>query len=102
MAKFVYVYTGGQLAATPEEQEKQMQAWGTWLGNLGDSVSDMGNPFGASATVSAGGTSEGGASKAGGYTIVTADSLTDATAKATGCPVLTSGGAVEIYEALEM
>lgn len=102
MAKFVYVYTGGQLAATPEEQEKQMQAWGAWFGTLGDAVTDMGNPFGTSATVSTTGTSDGGASKAGGYSIVTADSLSDASAKAKGCPVLTGGGSVEVYEALEM
>jgi hypothetical protein len=33
---------------------------------------------------------------------VTADSLDDASAKSKGCPVLASGGAVEIYEAIEM
>jgi hypothetical protein len=102
MAKFVYVYTGGQMAATPEEQEQQMQAWGAWFGTLGDSVSDMGNPFGNSATVSGSGVSEGGASKAGGYSIVTADSLDDATAKTKGCPILAGGGSVEVYEAIEM
>jgi hypothetical protein len=102
MAKFVYVYIGGQMAATPEEQEKQMQAWGAWFGTLGDAVTDMGNPFGTAATVSSTGTSDGGASKAGGYSIVTADSLSDASAKAKGCPVLAGGGSVEVYEALEM
>ena len=49
MAKFVYVFTGGQMAETPEAQEQAMQAWGAWFGTLGDSVTDMGNPFGGSA-----------------------------------------------------
>jgi hypothetical protein len=102
MAKFVYVYTGGQTNDSPEAQEQVMQAWGAWFGTLGGSVIDVGNPFGSSATLSTGGVSEGGASKAGGYSIVTADSLADATAKAKGCPVLTSGGSVEVYEAVEM
>ena len=102
MAKFVYVYTGGQMAGTPAEQEQQMQAWGAWFGTLGDAVADMGNPFGSSATVSAGGTSEGGASKAGGYSIVTADSLEAATANAKGCPVLAGGGTIEVHETLAM
>jgi len=102
MAKFVYVYTGGQMADTPEAQEKAMQEWGAWFGSLGDSVSDPGNPFGNSATVSSGGVSDGGASKASGYTIVSADSLTDAAAKAKGCPVVSGGGTVEIYEAIPM
>jgi hypothetical protein len=100
--KFVYVYTGGQMADTPEAQEKAMQEWGAWFGMLGEAVSDPGNPFGASATVSPGGVTDGGASKAGGYSIVTADSLSDATAKAKGCPVLTGGGSVEVYEAIAM
>ena len=102
MAKFVYVYTGGQMAETPEAQEQAMQAWGAWFGTLGDSVADVGNPFGNSATVSAGGVAEGGKSGAGGYSIVSADSLDDAAAKAKGCPVLANGGSVEIYEAIPM
>jgi hypothetical protein len=102
MAKFVYVYIGGQMAETPEAQEQAMQAWGAWFGTLGDSVADMGNPFGNSATVSSGGVADGGKSGAGGYSIVSAGSLSDAAAKAKGCPVLASGGSVEIYEAIPM
>jgi hypothetical protein len=102
MAKFVYVYIGGQMAETPEAQEQAMQAWGAWFGTLGDSVADMGYPFGNSATVSSGGVADGGKSGAGGYSILSADSLSDATAKAKGCPVLAAGGSVEIYEAIPM
>src|ERR1039457_1266805 len=79
-----------------------MQAWGAWFGTLGDSVADMGNPFGNSATVSSGGVADGGKSGAGGYSIVSAGSLSDATAKAKGCPVLAGGGSVEVYEAIPM
>ena len=102
MAKFVYVYIGGQMAETPEAQEQAMQAWGAWFGTLGDSVADMGNPFGNSATVSSGGVADEGKSGAGGYSIVSAGSLSEATAKAKGCPVLAAGGSVEIYEAIPM
>jgi hypothetical protein len=102
MAKFVYVYTGGQLAATPQAQEQAMQAWVAWFAALGEAVTDMGNPFGAGVTVSSGGTTDGAGSKATGYSIVTADSLTDAAAKAEGCPVLAGGGTVEIFEAIPM
>jgi hypothetical protein len=38
----------------------------------------------------------------GGYSIITAASLEDATAKAAGCPALQAGGTVEIYEAIPM
>jgi YCII-related domain len=102
MAKFVYLYTGGEMAETPEAQQEQMQAWTAWFSTFGDSVVDMGNPFGAGATVKNGGASEGGASKLGGYSIITAESLEDAATGAKGCPVLQSGGSVEVYEALSM
>ena len=54
MAKFLYLYTGGQMAETPEAQEAAMQEWTNWFGTLGDSVADIGNPFGAGTTVSNG------------------------------------------------
>jgi hypothetical protein len=102
MAKYLYLYSGGQMAETPEAQEESMQAWGAWFGGLGESVADIGNPFGAGSTVTTGGTADGGASQLGGYSILNAASLADATAKADGCPILASGGSVEIYEAVPM
>lgn len=102
MAKFLYLYAGGEMAETTEAQEKQMQEWTAWFGTLGDSVADMGNPFGAGTTVRNGGASDGGASQLGGYSIITAGSLDEAASKANGCPVLQSGGTVEVYEALAM
>jgi YCII-related domain len=102
MAKFLYLYAGGEMAETPEAQEEQMQAWTAWFGTLGESVVDVGNPFGAGTTVSNGGPSDGGASKLGGYSIINAGSLDEAATKANGCPVLQSGGTVEVYEALAM
>jgi hypothetical protein len=103
MSKFVFVYSGGSMALTREEQEASMQEWGTWFGTLGEAVTDPGNPFGASSAVTADG-SVSGAGKLGasGYTVITADSLDAATAAAKGCPVLATGGAVDVYEALEM
>ena len=101
MAKFVYLYTGGQMAETPEAQEQVMQAWGAWLGGLGSSAADGGNAFGKSTAVTSGGVG-GPTSNIGGYSIIAADSLDEATAKADGCPVLQTGGSVEVYEALEM
>lgn len=102
MTKFVYVYTGGQMAETPTAQDQVMQAWGAWFGTLGDAVAEIGNPFGASSTVSASGVTDGGSSRASGYSIVTAGSLDEAVVKTKGCPILDSGGAVEVYEAIEM
>jgi hypothetical protein len=103
MAKYVYLYTGGQSNDTPESQEKSMAAWGAWLESLGTALTDFGNPFGASATVTADGSSDGAASGGSGYSMVEADSLQDAVAKTKGCPVLDGGaGTVEVFEAIAM
>jgi hypothetical protein len=102
MAKFLYLYSGGQMAETPEAQEEEMRVWTAWFTTLGESVADIGNPFAASSTVTTGGATEGATSKLGGYSIINAESLTEAAKKADGCPVLQSGGSVEVYEALPM
>ena len=103
MAKFVYLYTGGGMAETPEAQEQVMQAWGNWFGTLGDAVLDTGNPFGAASTIAAdGAVSTGSAAGATGYSVIRADSLEDATTKAKDCPVLAAGGGVEVHQVIEM
>jgi hypothetical protein len=102
MAKFLYLYSGGQLAETPEAQEREMQEWVAWFGSLGDAVVDIGNPFGPGTTVTNGSATDGGASQLGGYSIINAESLAEATRNTKGCPVLQSGGSVEVYEAIPM
>ena len=96
MAKYVYVYTGGSMAQTPEEQAEVMAAWGAWFGELGSAIVDMGAPFGASTVVG------DGPATATGYSIVTADTLDDAATLAKGCPILSNGGAVAVHETIEM
>lgn len=96
MGKYVLVYRGGEMAA-PEEQEAVMAAWGAWFGSLGSAVIDGGAPFGASAAV------EGDVvAQLTGYSILEAADLAAATAMAAGCPIRTSGGCVEVYEALDL
>ncbi len=103
MTKFVYLYTGGSSASTPEAREQVYQAWGAWFGEQGSALVDGGNPFGGAATIAAdGAVSMSEPAVATGYSIVTADSLADATAKAKSCPIFASGGGVQIHEALEM
>jgi hypothetical protein len=103
MAKFVYTYSGGRMPETDAEREAVMAAWGGWLGGMGAAALDPGNPFGASATVSADGSvGDAGAAGIGGYSIVAADSLAAATEMAKGCPILSAGGSVDVYEVHEM
>lgn len=98
MGKYVLAYTGGGMAATEAEQAAAMEQWGAWFGTLGAAIVDMGAPFGAS-TAAGGGAAASGLS---GYSILTADSLDAASKLAEGCPVIATGGAVEVYETIEM
>ena len=103
MAKFLLAYKGGAMGETPAEQQKQMEAWMNWFGSLGESVVDGGAPFGSSSTIaSSGATSDGGKSALSGYSIISAGTLDEACTKAKGCPVLSTGGSIEVYEAMPM
>ncbi len=104
MAKYLFVYHGGSAPDTEEEGQKVMDAWGAWLGNMGSAVIDGGNPVGKSTTVHPDGsvTHDGGANPTSGYTLVEASNLNDAIGKARGCPILGSGGSIELAEAFDM
>jgi hypothetical protein len=101
MTNFLLAYSGGadMSEATPEQQQAVMEAWGAWFGSLGAAVVDGGNPFGAGTTVSPDGSTSGaGLSGLTGYSILAADGLEAAAAMAKGCPLLSVGGTVEVYE----
>ena len=104
MAKYVLVYHGGGGMETEEEQAAVYEAWGAWFGSLGDSVVDGGNPIGQAKTIASDGSvSDGGGSNpATGYSLINAADLDEAVTKAKGCPVLASGGSVEVAEAIDM
>jgi len=103
MATYVLAYTGGGIPETEEEQAAVMAAWGAWMQGIGDDLVDGGNPFGPSATIASDGSvTDAGASRLTGYSIVKADSLGTATTVAKDCPILSSGGSVEVYETFEV
>ena len=102
MANYVLVYYGGSAGQTEKERADQMQQWGAWFGKLGKGVVDQGAPFsGKVKTVASGGGARDGAigqPPASGYSILEAHSLEEATNNAKGCPVLSSGGQIAVYE----
>jgi hypothetical protein len=63
---------------------------------------DFGGPLLASRAVSADGIADHRASRIGGISTVSADIIEEASELAAGCPVIEAGGAVEVYEAIEM
>ena len=104
MAKFLFVYHGGSTPTSPAEVKATMDAWGAWFGALGRAVVDGGNPVGPSSTVKADGSlvTGGGANPVSGYSLIEAADLNDAHQKAKGCPLLKSGGTIEIAQAFDM
>ncbi|HEY4916252.1 MAG TPA: hypothetical protein VIH92_05055 [Solirubrobacteraceae bacterium] len=101
MANYLLAYKGGTMAASDEERQVAMAAWGAWFGGLGAAVVDAGNPFGGSVTVADDtSVSEGAPSALTGYSVVSADSLQAAGELVKGCPVLVAGGSVEVYETI--
>jgi hypothetical protein len=103
MTKYLLVYHGGSMPDSPAEQAKVMNAWGTWMGGLGDTLVDGGNPVGATKTIMGNGSvSEGGgANPASGYSIISAESLEAAVKAAKSCPVLAGGGSIEVAETFD-
>jgi hypothetical protein len=100
MANYLLAYTGGSMAQTETEREAAMAAWGGFFQKLGAAVVEVGNPVGASASVTAAGTNGPAASGLSGYSVISAESLDAATALVAECPVLSSGGKVDVYETI--
>lgn len=104
MANYVFAYHGGGMAETEEEQAAVMAKWEAWYGDLGSAIVDGGAPIGGSKTVASDGSVSdgGGANPLSGYTVVSAGDLDSAVALAKGCPILESGGSVEVAETIDM
>jgi hypothetical protein len=101
MGNYLFAYQGGGMAETDEQRQALMAAWGAWFGQLGSAIVDPGNPFAGSASVGAGGAvGDGAGSALTGYSVMQADSLSAATELAKGCPVLSGGGSVDVYETI--
>ena len=105
MANYLLVYKGGGgMAQTEAEREKIMADWGQWFGGLAQALVDGGNPFSGQASTIGSDKSvkPGASSELSGYSILKADNLEAATNLAKGCPVLSGGGTVEVYETFEV
>ncbi len=104
MSNYLLAYHGGGMPQTDQERARVNAAWGQWYKQLGQAVVDGGNPVGQSMMISADGSTKpgGGTNPVSGYTIIKADSMSDAVKMSQGCPVLASGGSVEVGETFEV
>jgi len=99
MTNYLLAYKGGGVPETDAEREQVMAAWGRWFGSLGQALVDGGNPFGPAKSIASDGeVSDGAPSGLTGYSILSAEDLDTAAEHAKGCPILSSGGTIEVYE----
>ena len=107
MSKYIFLYRGPASAMqdmSEEESKAAMEAWGAWIGRLGPTLTDVGNPFGARGSVADDGTSSEPADL-NGYSIVEAADLDAARALTENHPFLTEGKGrfnVDIFELVPM
>lgn len=105
MSDFTFLYRGRDTNASPEQMQKTMQKWRAWFKELGDSghLKDIGHPLeksgkvvkGTQKTVTDGPFAEA-KDVVGGFTIIQARDLEQASELAKSCPILEIGGSVEV------
>jgi hypothetical protein len=105
MTEFLYLYRGGSDPKSPAEGQQTMQQWMAWMKELGEKghLKAVGSPLertgklvsGANKTISDGPFAEA-KDLIGGYTIVAAKDINEASELAKGCPIFHVGGAVEV------
>jgi hypothetical protein len=111
MSEFVYLYRGGETDRSPEQAQKTMQKWMTWMKELGAKghIKDQGQPLeragklvrGKQKSVTDGPFTET-KDVVGGYTLIEARDLDQAVELSKGCPIFEVDGAVEVRPVMKM
>lgn len=105
MAKYAFIFRGGDKPGSPEEMQRQMQKWMTWFQGLAREgvYHDVGEPLEAAGKVVRGArrtVSDGPYAEAkdlvGGVAIIEASDLDAAAEIAKGCPAYEANGFVEV------
>lgn len=105
MSDFAFLYRGRDTNASPEQMQKTMEKWRAWFKQLGEQghLKDIGHPLENSGKVVTGkqkSVTDGPFAEAkdvvGGFTLVQARDLGQATDLSKGCPILEVGGSVEV------
>jgi hypothetical protein len=105
MSEFTFLYRGRDASASPEQRQQHMQKWVTWMKELGAKghLKDPGHPLEGTGKVVKGNrkiVTDGPFAEAkdvvGGFTLIEASDLAEATEISKGCPILEVGGSVEI------
>jgi hypothetical protein len=111
MSEFMYVYRGPERSGSPAEMQAQMQKWMAWMKQLGEKghIKDIGSPLESTGKVVKNNPKsviDGPYAETKdvvcGFTIVTAKDLAQAVELSWGCPILETGGLVEVRPVMQM
>ncbi len=111
MSEFLFLYRGGDSGRSPEAMQQSMQKWMNWMKDLGAKghIKDQGHPLertgklvkGQKKVVTDGPYAET-KDIVGGYTLIEARDLEQATELSKGCPIFEADGQVEVRPILQM
>ena len=112
MKDFMFIFRGGSDAMnySPEQMQQHMQKWFAWIDKLkqkdiyvtGEPLTPAGKTVKGSKAVVTDGPFAESKEVVGGFFLVKAGSLEEATEIAKGCPDLPLDGSVEIREVMKM
>ena len=111
MSEFVFLYRGGERPTSPDQTQKVMQKWTAWLKDLADKghILDRGQPLERTGKVVHGNqksVTDGPYAEAkdlvGGYSLIQAKDVAHAAELSKGCPILETGGLVEVRPVMKM
>ena len=113
MTKYMYLFRGGETARTelsPEQMQEHMEIWKNWMGGLASNgtlvdglpLSGEGKQLSGRGEVITDGPYAEGKEVVGGYLIVNAETIDQATDIAKGCPIFEHDGHVEVREIMNM
>ena len=113
MEKYMYIFRGGDNGldtASPQQMQANMQKWNEWMktlaekGNLagGEPLEKEGRQVNGKQKLVTDGPFMEAKEAVGGYLIVKANSLDEATALSKGCPIFENDGKLEIRKIVTM
>ncbi len=101
MSRFILAFRGG-MPSSPEEGQKMMADWNSWMDDLGSALVDKGAGFGKSRFLEAPDREAKAGDPLSGYSVVEALDIEAALDMARKNPIFRLGGTIEVAEAMEM
>src|SRR5215469_13450355 len=105
MSEFTFLFRGRDASASPEQMQKTVERWVAWMKDLSAKghIKDPGHPLADSGRTVRGRqkmVTDGPYAEAkdvvNGFTLIEASDLDEAVELSKGCPILDTGGSVEV------